>query len=182
MLISFVASTVYRFGSVLRKPNGNFNLTPTVLCDCFLRRNVSFALDMEFDTCRRAIALFNEGVELSLRVGNSTEWIPIAFYFVMDPNIGDRGIDFSSNTSGSLLVRGYQFEQFEVPAGDPTVFGVQVCGLVGPVQFRWLQTSRYNGNGEFRDLWSLDDVAINYQDDTGEQIQLLKESFSTELK
>ena len=148
---------------------------------------MSFTLD--FDNCNR-LNTYNEGVELSLQLQDGVEWIPVSYYFLTGTDtrpdlnlfIGDF-VDGDGIGSNTLIMRGYQVEQVEVPAGDPSPFSIQVCGLSGPVQFRWLQSGFIFGRaGRYSDTWILDEVEIRYQDESGEQRSLLQDSFNGPLE
>ena len=144
------------------------------------RRNVSFTLD--FDNCDM-VNLYSDGVELSLRLDDSLEWIPVAYYFLSDPNLeSDRNLFIGDMIGDILIMRGYQVVQSEVPPGNPSPFMIQVCDLSGPVQFRWLQTASFFADGSYRDIWILDNVEIYHQDESGEQRKLLEDTFNGPLK
>ena len=142
---------------------------------------MSFTFD--FDNCNRLNAR-NEGVELSLRLEGGVEWIPVAFYFLAGADTTDnRNLFIGTVISDILIMRGYQVAQVEVPAGDSSPFSIQVCGLSGPVQFRWLQSGLITARaGVYSDIWILDEVEIRYQDASGEQRSLLQDSFNGPLK
>ena len=94
-------------------------------------------------------------------------------------NNGQPHLDVGITVDGVLAIRGYQVSEREVSRGSSSNFMEQVCGIMPEltsVQFRWLQTSLIDFSS-IRDIWTLDDLEISYQDVEGEKNILLEDSF-----
>lgn len=144
-------------------------------------RNVSFQLIFLTNSCANSINDFNEGVEFSIRLNTIGDWIPLDLVYrqISNPNneiyIGERD---------NLTLRGYQVDVEQIMKNATLVIiNISVCDFPTSlefVQFRWLQTSRLKGknvNMDSRDVWSLDDVHICYEDVEGEGTVLLDDTF-----
>ena len=132
----------------------------------FSHSNITFQL--LFPSKANTINNLDEGVEFSLQFGSERGWIPITFA-ILRGNTGRS--DFFSigtpDTEGNFLIRGYSSELNEISHGANTRHSVTICDFedsVHSVQFRWLQTCRFNTNEQVRDAWTLDNVLITYQD------------------
>ena len=146
-------------------------------------RNLFFRI-INFDGVGcNTVTEFNEGVEFALRLDDEEVWIPLAVIF---HNSGhSNGITLGNLTN--LVIRGYSLDPRNEILGDKSVQNVNVslelCDFEREpesIQFRWLQTSRFVGRNELRDLWGLDDLWISYVEESGEERVLLSDSFDSE--
>lgn len=141
---------------------------------------MSFQLIFLTNSCTNSINEFNEGVEFSIRLNTIGDWIPLDLVYrriSKNPNdeiyIGERD---------NLTLRGYQVDVEQIMKNATSV-NISVCNFPTSlefVQFRWLQTTRLKGknvNRDSRDVWSLDDVHIWYEDEEGEGTVLLDDTF-----
>ena len=116
---------------------------------------VSFDINFK---CGDGIDVFDEGVEFSTRLCSSPhEWIPIRFLYTNSRNeaaidIGEPGENFT--------IRGYRVEQLKYKKRMVRV-NVSNHNSSDSIQFRWMQTSRFNTD-KLRDLWTLDNIGINF--------------------
>ena len=144
-------------------------------------------------------------MEFAIQINSNGEWIPITLVIRSDEtdseNVGDNlfliGQHIATNdTVDDVLIREYLVKPVtanvlaDVNGRSIFTYSVQLCDFLAPsvdsVQFRWLQTSRINIDGELRDVWSLEYVYIIYhhhhQDDNN-NVVLLEDTFDDpELK
>ena len=118
----------------------------------------------------------NDGIEFSLRLGAGRDWIPEALFFQGDHNLNSRAPGKIIN--GTLVIRGFQVEEVTLEQNFPYHYTLRVCGTTDTVQLRWLQTVFINDDKP-RDVWSLDDIVISYQNGEGMGSILFEESFDT---
>ena len=115
-----------------------------------------------------------------MRLGVQAAWIPIVF-LVQSLKLQNEEINIGQ--PGNLTIRGYSVNHAFIPIGDKTRYSVQICdfgNLTESVQFRWLQTSSFDADGTYRDVWSMDDVLVTYEPEVGPRIELLNDSFNNE--
>ena len=115
---------------------------------------------------------FDEGVELAFRLSSApTEWIPIAFIY---PSVTSRAPPDPApiGTLNNLRLRGYDLEMhqaFLLKENHKQEFKYTLCApqlsqLYVPdyIQFRWLQTSLFQNDNNSKDVWSLDNIIIDF--------------------
>ena len=116
-------------------------------------------------------------MDFSLQIIPFKRWIPLAFIV---HGTSDQNADIPVGThinSSVVVIRGYETRVMQV-----SNFSLRICDfmLSGAVQFRWLQTSRFKNSitePGVKDAWSLDDIEISYQDESGQRSVLLEDSF-----
>lgn len=115
-------------------------------------------------------------------MGAGKVWIPIVFSFLSTrTDIKSEEIRVGERSRGNLEIRGYQVDQEGFSVGNRSQYSVQVCGFeeaLGSVQFRWLQTDKFNGRNIVKDVWSVDDIVVSYEPEEGVKIILLEDSFN----
>ena len=127
---------------------------------------------------------FDEGVEFAFRLSFAQmEWIPIVFIF---PNRRVSN-DIPIGTPDNLSLRGYSLEMNQAVRLQQSIqqkFKYTLCSPQLPdfddsdyIQFRWLQTSSFDNNNNHRDVWSLDNVTIDFVNVEGMSCMMLDESF-----
>ena len=131
---------------------------------------------------------FDEGVEFAFRLSSSQmEWIPIVFVFPRETAAPQSLIPIG--TLDNLSLRGYSLEMDQAVLIQPGIqqeFNYTICGPQLPkfngseyIQFRWLQTSQLLTNNNHKDVWSLDNVTIDFVDVEGMSCMMLNESFES---
>ena len=122
------------------------------------------------------IDLLDEGVEFSVQFGSERGWIPITLAILRDKTSRNNVITIGTDyTEDNVLIRGYLPELKVASRGVNALHSVTVCDFedsVNSVQFRWLQTCRFNTKNKVRDAWTLDNVLITYQDEDNEYFVL----------
>lgn len=104
-------------------------------------------------------------------------WIPIIFLFQTEHIQNE---DLRIGTQDNLEIRGYRVDKIMSPIGDGTEFSVQVCDFdqqLDFIQLRWLQTSKFNDREIAKDVWSVDDIRVDYEPEEGKEACLLEDSF-----
>lgn len=142
-------------------------------------RNIRFQVIARRESCS-TIDVFDEGVEVGLRLDSEGVWIPLAVIF---KDFGRDGVPFTFGDMVDLVIRDYPVDPPNRMMLDEFVPAVNISlGLCGferePefVQLRWLQTAGYAARGRFQKLWGLDDLQISYVHGNSEVI-LLSDSF-----
>ena len=135
-----------------------------------------------------SLDLFNEGVEFAIRLSSAQmEWIPIVFIY---PTAFRENLNvIPIGTLDNLSLRGYHLEMDQavlLQPGIQQVFNYTICGPQLPefdgsdyIQFRWLQTDLSITNSNHRDVWSLDNVTIDFVNMEGMSCRMLDESFES---
>lgn len=143
--------------------------------------------------CNR-INSFDEGVEFAIQVNSNGEWVPITLVIRIDETdlvngfVVGRHISIDGNVVDEVVIRDYRIAPDAVGIESIYNFSVRVCNFVADplnsVQFRWLQTSIINIDGDMKDVWALDYVHISYHDqDQNINAVLLEDTFDdSELK
>ena len=124
----------------------------------------------------------DEGVELSLRLGSNSTWIPITLIAIHNDTTRFDSISIGKLVvnESSLCIREYSVTPFN---GTVNICGFNLT-VENFIQFRWLQTSMLNNENmnNTKDVWSLDDVDISYHKGNN-TVTLLNDSFDNpELK
>ena len=146
-------------------------------------RNVDFELSLPNRMICNTLCGFYEGVEFSVRFGTELTWFPIVLFIesrdLIAPFIYIGDVD-------NLFLRGYATDVREISddgSRDPP-YSVQICNFdeqTTSVELRWLQTGYVNDAPVVKDIWSIDEVEVTYEN--GARIELLHDSFDgTELK
>ena len=127
---------------------------------------------------------FDEGVELSVRLLSAPmEWIPIVYIYPNNFTVSSYPIEIG--LLNNLCLRGYNLDMDQLillEVGAERNFSFTLCAtdLYGinsdDIQFRWLQTSRFLTSNETKDVWSLDNIKINFVE-IGSNNLILEESF-----
>ena len=114
---------------------------------------------------------FDEGIEFAFRLSSAhMEWIPIVFIFPVEISSDPNRIPIGKH--GNLSLRGYSLEMDQAVLLQRDIqreFSYTLCAsqvhafyISDYIQFRWLQTSTFNNNNNHRDVWSLDNVTIDF--------------------
>ena len=119
----------------------------------------------------------NEGIEFSLRLGANRDWIPVAFFFRGSHSLNS--IAPGKIVNGTLVIRGFQVEEVTVQGDSQHQYTLRVCSTIKPIRLRWLQTTNIGLNSIPRDVWSLDDIVISYQNGEGTENISYEDSFDT---
>ena len=161
------------------------------LFSCGTNSDVSFSLFFpdgpNGEDCDR-LDTFDEGVEFAFRLSSAQmEWIPIAFIFPAMSRRSDNLIPIG--TLGNLSLRGYSLEMDQavlLERGCQQKFNYTLCAPQLPefdgsgyIQFRWLQTDSIYTSNNHRDVWSLDNVTIDFVNMEGMSCMMLDESFES---
>ena len=133
--------------------------------------------------CNRLDKL-DEGVEFSVKTGESDHWIPLVFYSTSEKRDKRTRFPVSVGTENNsmLSLRGYSVP-IELINSSTTqdIRMVRVCGnnfFKRGVQFRWLQTVRVKTT--MRDVWSLDNVTVAVHINSTHERQVVSEDFEEE--
>ena len=129
---------------------------------------------------------FNEGIEFAFRLSSAQmEWIPIVFIFPTKTSSTSNNIPIGKN--GNLRLRGYSLEMDQEVLLQRNIqqeFHYTLCSHQLPdfngldyIQFRWLQTDSFVTDHNHRDVWSLDNVTIDFVNMEGMSCMRLDESF-----
>ena len=111
------------------------------------------------------------------------EWIPIIFIFPAETSNNCTPIGIH----GKLSLCGYSLEMDQAILLQPGIqqeFNYTLCSPQLPefdgsdyIQFRWLQTDSFFTNNNHRDVWSLENVTIDFVNVEGMSCMMLDESF-----
>ena len=129
---------------------------------------------------------FDEGVEFAFRLSSAQmEWIPIVFIFPEETSDYINRIPIG--THGNLRLRGYSLEMDQAVQLQPGIqqkFNYTLCASQLPefngsdyIQFRWLQTTSLITRNNHRDVWSIDNVTIDFINVEGMGCIMFDESF-----
>ena len=151
---------------------------------------MSFSLSFAITTsgeCNQ-IDRFDEGVELSIRLLSAQmEWIPIIYIYPNNFTVPSSPINIGLLYDTCL--RGYNLDMNQLrllQVGDEQNFHVTLCATelsginADNVQFRWLQTSQFISSRQTRDVWSIDNIKINFVE-MGNNNLILEELFENSL-
>lgn len=120
-------------------------------------------------------------MELAIRLGTEKVWVPIVFSFLSSStNDKNEDLNVGERSGSSLEIRGYEVDQESFSVGNRSRYSVQVCGFeeaLDSIQFRWLQTDKFNDRNIVKDIWSIDDVMVSYEPEEGVRIILLEDFF-----
>ena len=111
----------------------------------------------------------DEGVELAVR-DLRRQWTPVAYYYSNITSDRRKQILIGNFQDGSMMlvnIRGYAVPTTTILESHSTVFvSLEICDPElleqKQVQFRWLETARYENSRVLPDVWVLDDVFIEY--------------------
>ena len=125
--------------------------------------DVSSSSDPECD----GIEGLDEAVEFAIRIDESKEWIPLRMTFHDD----------TANSSTQLAVRGYSVPAFGRTEAIATE-NVSICGEklrdANTVQFRWMQTSRWENRKRRNDIWVMSLLAAIFTTTGGNSTSMTK--------
>ena len=130
------------------------------------------------------INTINEGVEFSIRLSSSLDWIPLSYAYFKNGSSSNRDGNISLGNVTYEGIRGYPLPKTRVIYGKTIARqNLLLCGLNGTeyFQFRWLQTSQFNPSPPFKDTWILDDIRIDLLSGNGQHLSLINESFSNSI-
>ena len=131
---------------------------------------------------------FDEGVEFSFRLSSAQmEWIPVSFIF---PTTNSGNNRITIGTFGNLSLREYSLEMDQevlLRRNHALEFSYTLCvpklsQFIGfdYIQFRWLETTQFTYlNNSSKDVWSLDNVKIDFVNPKGLTCLLLDETFES---
>ncbi len=124
---------------------------------------------------------FDEGVELSIRFNAEGSWIPINLIIPIRNRF--LGPSITIGNKANLEIRGYAVNFTTGDIDTRASYFFQICDYdqqVDSFQLRWLQTSYVDIRNAYKDVWSIDNVLVEYEPVEGVKVDLLKDSFDDE--